>query len=252
LIDWALEVEYDGTGYMGWQRQKHGIAIQQLFEEAGAKICGGVMPAATASGRTDAGVHALGQIVQIKLPDWAPGRVREALNYHLKPHPIVVLRAAPAPAGWNARFSAVSRAYRYVISNRPAFPALEANRVWHVQRRLDEAAMQRAANLLLGNHDFSSFRAAACQAKSSVKTLDELTVTRDGDHLLVHAKARSFLHHQVRNMVGSLKLVGEGVWPAARMAEALAARDRAAAGPTAPAEGLYLVSIDYEQDLNLT
>ncbi len=252
MIDWALEVEYDGTGYMGWQRQKHGIAIQQLFEEAGAKICGGVMPAATASGRTDAGVHALGQIVQIKLPDWAPGRVREALNYHLKPHPIVVLRAAPAPAGWNARFSAVSRAYRYVISNRPAFPALEANRVWHVQRRLDEAAMQRAANLLLGNHDFSSFRAAACQAKSSVKTLDELTVTRDGDHLLVHAKARSFLHHQVRNMVGSLKLVGEGVWPAARMAEALAARDRAAAGPTAPAEGLYLVSIDYEQDLNLT
>jgi tRNA pseudouridine38-40 synthase len=252
LIDWALEVEYDGTGYMGWQRQKHGIAIQQLFEEAGAKICGGVMPAATASGRTDAGVHALGQIVQIKLPDWAPGRVREALNYHLKPHPIVVLRAAPAPAGWNARFSAVSRAYRYVISNRPAFPALEANRVWHVQRRLDEAAMQRAANLLLGNHDFSSFRAAACQAKSPVKTLDELTVTRDGDHLLVHAKARSFLHHQVRNMVGSLKLVGEGVWPAARMAEALAARDRAAAGPTAPAEGLYLVSIDYEQDLNLT
>ncbi len=252
MIDWALEVEYDGTGYMGWQRQKHGIAIQQLFEEAGAKICGGVMPAATASGRTDAGVHALGQIVQIKLPDWAPGRVREALNYHLKPHPIVVLRAAPAPAGWNARFSAVSRAYRYVISNRPAFPALEANRVWHVQRRLDEAAMQRAANLLLGNHDFSSFRAAACQAKSPVKTLDELTVTRDGDHLLVHAKARSFLHHQVRNMVGSLKLVGEGVWPAARMAEALAARDRAAAGPTAPAEGLYLVSIDYEQDLNLT
>ncbi len=252
MIDWALEVEYDGTGYMGWQRQKHGIAIQQLFEEAGAKICGGVMPAATASGRTDAGVHALGQIVQIKLPDWAPGRVREALNYHLKPHPIVVLRAAPAPAGWNARFSAVSRAYRYVISNRPAFPALEANRVWHVQRRLDEAAMQRAANLLLGNHDFSSFRAAACQAKSPVKTLDELTVTRDGDHLLVHAKARSFLHHQVRNMVGSLKLVGEGVWPAARMAEALAARDRAAAGPTAPAEGLYLVSIGYEQDLNLT
>jgi len=252
LIDWALEVEYDGTGYMGWQRQKHGIAIQQLFEEAGAKICGGVMPAATASGRTDAGVHALGQIVQIKLSDWAPGRVREALNYHLKPHPIVVLRAAPAPAGWNARFSAVSRAYRYVISNRPAFPALEANRVWHVQRRLDEAAMQRAANLLLGNHDFSSFRAAACQAKSPVKTLDELTVTRDGDHLLVHAKARSFLHHQVRNMVGSLKLVGEGVWPAARMAEALAARDRAAAGPTAPAEGLYLVSIGYEQDLNLT
>jgi tRNA pseudouridine38-40 synthase len=249
---WALEVEYDGTGFMGWQRQKHGLAIQQLFEEAGAKISGGDMPAATASGRTDAGVHALGQVVQTELPDFAPARLREALNYHLKPHPVVVLRAAPAPDGWNARFSAISRTYRYIISNRPAFPALELNHVWHVRSALDEAAMQRAAASLLGNHDFSSFRASACQAKSPIKTLDELTVTRDADRLIVHAKARSFLHHQVRNMVGSLKLVGEGVWPEQKIAEVLAAKDRAVAGPTAPAEGLYLVSVGYDPPLNFT
>jgi tRNA pseudouridine38-40 synthase len=252
MISWALEVEYDGTGFMGWQRQKHGLAIQQLFEEAGAKLRNGEMPAAIASGRTDAGVHALGQIVQIDLPDFSPSRIREALNYHLKPHPVVVLRAAPAPAGWNARFSAKSRTYRYIISNRAAFPALRANRVWHVRAKLDAEAMDCAARLLLGHHDFSSFRAVACQAKSPVRTLDELTVRRDGDELIVHAKARSFLHHQVRNMVGTLKLVGEGAWPGSAVAEALAAKNRAAAGPTAPAEGLYLVSIGYPQDLGLT
>jgi tRNA pseudouridine(38-40) synthase len=153
-----LEVEYDGTPFMGWQRQKHGLAIQQVFEEAGAKLCGGVMPAAIASGRTDAGVHALGQVVQMELPALSPLRIREALNYHLKPHPIVVLRAAPAPAGWNARFSAISRTYRYVILNRSVWPAVEAGRVWHVKAPLDEAAMQRAALGFLGNHDFSSFR----------------------------------------------------------------------------------------------
>jgi tRNA pseudouridine38-40 synthase len=249
---WALEVEYDGTGFMGWQRQKHGLAIQQLFEEAGAKLCGSEMPAATASGRTDAGVHALGQVVQMELPDFGAKRLREALNYHLKPHAVVVLRAAPAPDGWNARFSAISRTYRYIISNRPAFPALDLNRVWHVRAALDEAAMQRAAMSLLGNHDFSSFRASACQAKSPIKTLDELTVTRQADRLIIHAKARSFLHHQVRNMVGSLKLVGEGVWPEHRIAEVLAAKNRAAAGPTAPAEGLYLVSVGYDPALDFT
>lgn len=251
MITWALEVEYDGTGFMGWQRQKHGLAIQQVVEEAGAKLCGGVMPAAVASGRTDAGVHALGQMVQMELPDFSPQRIREALNYHFKPHPVVVVRAAKAPEGWNARFSAISRTYRYVISNRPAFPALEVNRVWHVRQRLDEAAMNRAAQLLLGHHDFSSFRASACQAKSPLRTLDELTVTREGEHLIVHAKARSFLHHQVRNMVGSLKMVGEGSWPEARIAEVLAGRDRAVAGPTAPAAGLYFVSVGYPQELAL-
>jgi tRNA pseudouridine38-40 synthase len=252
LVTWALEVEYDGTSFMGWQRQKHGLAIQQVIEEAGARLCGGALPAATASGRTDAGVHAQGQIVQMELPAFSPHRLREALNYHLKPHPVVVLRAGIAPPDWNARFSAIARTYRYVISNRAAFPALEVNRVWHVARPLDEAAMQRAADTLHGHHDFSSFRASACQAKSPLRTLDELTVTRAGEHLMIHAKARSFLHHQVRNMVGSLKMVGEGAWPDTRLADILAARDRAMAGPTAPAEGLYLVKIGYETPLELT
>ncbi len=249
MVTWALEIEYDGTSFMGWQRQKHGLAIQQVIEEAGAKLCDGEIPAAIASGRTDAGVHALGQIVQIDLPDFAPHRLREALNYHLKPYPIVVLRAAPAPPGWNARFSAISRTYRYVISNRPAFPALEINRVWHVARPLDAPAMHRAAQSLLGHHDFSAFRAAACQAKSPLRTLDELTVSRAGDHIVIHAQARSFLHHQVRNMVGSLKRVGEGAWPESRIRDVLDARSRAAAGPTAPPEGLYLVAIGYAEPL---
>jgi tRNA pseudouridine38-40 synthase len=251
-VTWALEVEYDGTGFMGWQRQKHGLAVQQVVEEAAAKLCGGVVSPAVASGRTDAGVHALGQVVQIDLPAFSPHRLREALNYHLKPHPVVVLRGAVAPEGWNARFSAISRTYRYIISNRAAFPAIEAKRVWHVRHRLDVEAMQRAARHLLGHHDFSSFRASACQAKSPLRTLDELTVTREGDHVVIHAQARSFLHHQVRNMTGSLKMVGEGSWPESRVAEVLAAKSRAAAGPTAPPEGLYLVSIGYAQDLGLS
>ncbi len=249
MISWALEIEYDGTPFMGWQRQKHGLAIQQVMEEAGAKLCGGVVPVAAASGRTDAGVHALGQVVQMELPELAPVRIREALNYHLKPHPVVVMRAAPAPAGWNARFSAISRTYRYVILNREVWPVIEADRVWHVRAALDAAAMDRAARLLLGNHDFSSFRAAACQAKSPVKTLDELNVTREGEHVVVHAKARSFLHHQVRNMVGSLRMVGDGSWAESKIGEVLAVKDRAMAGAMAPAEGLYLVSVGYGREV---
>ncbi len=245
MISWALEVEYDGTPFMGWQRQKHGLAVQQVMEEAGAKLCGGVVPVAAASGRTDAGVHALGQVVQMELPALAPVRIREALNYHLKPHPVVVLRAAPADEGWNARFSAVSRTYKYLILNRKVWPVIEANRVWHVRTRLDAEAMDGAAKLLLGNHDFSSFRAAACQAKSPVKTLDELNVRREGEHVIVHAKARSFLHHQVRNIVGTLRMVGDGSWPAPRVGEVLAAKDRAAAAAMAPAAGLYLVEVGY-------
>jgi len=246
---WALEVEYDGTPFMGWQRQKHGLAIQQIFEEAGAMLRGGETPAAVASGRTDAGVHALGQVVQMELTDLPAKRIREALNYHMKPHPVVVLRAAAAPSDWNARFSAITRTYRYVISNREVWPTIEANRVWHVRQTLNADAMQRAAYALLGNHDFSSFRASACQAKSPIKTLDELTILRDGTHIIIHARARSFLHHQVRNMVGSLKMVGEGSWPESRIAEILNARSRAIAGPTAPAEGLYFVSVGYGRDI---
>lgn len=249
---WALEVEYDGTPFMGWQKQKHGLAIQQVIEEAGARLRGGgEVSEAVASGRTDAGVHARAQIVQIELPDLPPHRIREAMNFHLRPHPIVVLRCCIAPEGWHARFSALSRSYRYIISNRAAFPALEANRVWHLRQALDEHAMQRGADVLRGHHDFSSFRASACQAKSPMRTLDVLTVTREGEKIFVDAKARSFLHHQVRNMVGSLVKLGEGSWTVQKLAEVLAAKNRAAAGQTAPAEGLYFTAVEYDPPLPL-
>ena len=166
----------------------------------------------------------------------------------MKPHPVVVLHAAPAPDGWNARFSAIGRAYRYRILNRRARPALLAGRVWHVRAELDSDAMHQAAQSLLGRHDFSSFRAAACQANSPLRTLDRLDVRRDGDIVEIIAEARSFLHHQVRNMVGTLKLVGAGNWPVERVAAALAARDRSAGGPTAPADGLCLTGVRYEVD----
>ncbi|WP_298216360.1 tRNA pseudouridine(38-40) synthase TruA [Acidocella sp.] len=249
---WALELEYDGGPFMGWQRQKHGLAIQQAVEEAAARLRGGAEPGeAIAAGRTDAGVHALAMIVQIELPDLSPFRIREAMNFHLKPHPIAVLRCGPAPPGWNARFSAVSRAYRYVILNRPQPPTLEAGRVWHVRPGLDEQAMHRAAQFLLGHHDFSSFRAAACQAKTPMRTLDALAVRREGAHVIIETRARSFLHHQVRNMAGSLKMVGEGRWPEEKIAAILAARARPAAGQTAPAAGLYFTGAAYDPPLEL-
>jgi tRNA pseudouridine38-40 synthase len=246
---WALKVEYDGTPFVGWQRQDNGLSVQQVLEAAAMRLTGGAPVATTVAGRTDAGVHAEAQVAQLAL-DCRLGadRLREALNFHMKPHPVAVLRAAPAPEGWNARFSAVGRAYRYRILNRRARPALQVGRVWHLPAPLDAEAMHEAAQLLLGRHDFSSFRAAACQAKSPLRTLDRLDVRRDGDGIEVVAEARSFLHHQVRNMVGTLKLVGDGHWPAARVAAALAARDRGAAGPTAPPEGLYLTGVRYVED----
>ena len=176
-------------------------------------------------------------------------RLREALNFHMKPHPVAVLQAAPAPEGWNARFSAIGRAYRYRILNRRARPALAGGAgLARAHRRSMPTAMHRAAQTLVGRHDFTSFRAAACQAKSPLRTLDRLDVTRDGDMIEVVAEARSFLHHQVRNMVGTLKLVGDGHWTAERVAAALAVRDRSAAGPTAPPEGLYLTGVRYPID----
>jgi tRNA pseudouridine38-40 synthase len=189
-------------------------------------------------------------VAQLALPgDWSADRLRDALNFHMKPHPVVVVQAALAPEGWSARFSAVARFYRYRILNRRARPALEAGRVWHVPHRLDAAAMHRAAQSLLGRHDFTSFRASSCQATSPLRTLDRLDVTRSGDVIEIAAEARSFLHHQVRNMVGTLKLVGIGQWPDPRVAAALAARDRGAAGPTAPPEGLCLIQVRYPDDL---
>jgi tRNA pseudouridine38-40 synthase len=246
---WALLLEYDGTDFVGWQHQGSGLSVQDVVEQAALRLARGVPPATMVAGRTDAGVHAAGQVVQLTLPaGYAAERVRDALNFHMKPHPVVVLRAALSPAGWSARFSARSRLYRYRILNRRARPALAVDRVWHVPHPLDAEAMAEGARYLLGQHDFTSFRASACQAKSPLRTLDRLDVLRTGEVIELVAEARSFLHHQVRNMAGTLKLVGEGRWPPERVAAALAARDRAAAGPTAPAAGLTFLTVRYDED----
>lgn len=246
---WALRLEYDGGPFVGWQRQGDLLSVQSVLETAASRLNRGVPVASIVAGRTDAGVHAAGQVAHLELPDgYSAERVREALNFHMKPHPVVVIAAAQAPEGWSARFSAIRRTYRYTILNRRARPALLLGRVWHVPMRLDADAMTQAAGLLLGRNDFTSFRAAACQAKSPIRTLDRLEVTRDGDLIGITAEARSFLHHQVRNIVGTLRMVGDGSWPAARVAAALAARDRAAAGPTAPPEGLCLMAVGYDDD----
>jgi tRNA pseudouridine38-40 synthase len=198
------------------------------------------------AGRTDAGVHALGQVAHVDLTkEWDNDTVRDAINFHLRPRPVAVLSAEQVAADFDARFSARKRHYLYRIANRRADLTLDQNRVWRVPRPLDSAAMHEAAQFLIGRHDFTTFRAAECQAKSPVKTLDRLNVTRDGDELRIAASARSFLHHQVRSMVGSLVHVGEGKWRAADLAGALAARDRTACGQVAPPHGLYLVRVEY-------
>lgn len=246
---WALKLEYDGGSFVGWQRQATGLSVQEVLETAASRLAGGAPVASVVAGRTDAGVHATAQVAQIALErPITARRLRDALNFHTKPHPVVVLQAALAPEGWNARFSALRRRYRYTILNRRARPALLAGRSWAVAEPLDAGAMHAAAQTLLGRHDFTSFRAAACQANSPMRTLDRLDVIQDGELIRIEAEARSFLHHQVRNMVGTLKLVGDGHWPIGRVAAALAACDRAAAGPTAPAEGLYLTGVDYPAD----
>lgn len=246
---YALLVEYDGAGFVGWQHQETGLSVQQALEQAAVHLTPRDPVVAIAAGRTDAGVHAEAQVVHLDLArELDPRRLREAVNFHLGAHRVSVVRAARAPDDFHARFSAIGRAYRYDMLDRRARPALLAGRVWHVKRRLDGAAMQAAAALLVGRHDFTSFRAAACQAASPVKTLDRLDVVREGELVRVFAEARSFLHHQVRNLVGTLKLVGEGRWTPADVAAALAARDRSAAGPTAPPEGLTLTAVRYPVD----
>jgi len=246
---WALKLEYDGAPFVGWQRQATGLSVQEVLEDAAAKLNGGRPVPSVVAGRTDAGVHASAQVAQLELPDAIPAsKVRDALNYHMKPHPVAVLDVAPAPEGWNARFSAIRRAYCYRILNRRARPALLAGHVWHIPAELDANAMHEAAQSLLGRHDFSSFRAAACQANSPMRTLDRLDVRRERDMIEISAEARSFLHHQVRNMVGTLRLVGDGSWPVERVAVALRAHDRAAAGPTAPPDGLCLTAVRYTID----
>ncbi|AQS84044.1 MAG: tRNA pseudouridine(38-40) synthase TruA [Acetobacter aceti] len=248
---WAVKIEYDGTGLVGWQRQKAGLSVQQLLEEAAARLAGGRDVPSITAGRTDARVHATGQVAHLDFPismPLNPRAVRDGLSYHLKDHPVVILAAAPVAPTWSARFSAIRRRYRYRLLNRPSRPGIEANRVWHVRHPLDVPAMQSATQILLGQHDFSTFRAVACQAKSPIRTLDRLDITRDGDLILFDVEARSFLHHQVRNLVGTLQLIGCRRWDSEHLRTALEARDRCAGGPTAPSEGLYLVGVDYDPD----
>ena len=242
---YKLTIEYDGTPFVGWQVQDNGVSVQGVLTEAVAAFAGERTTVAGA-GRTDAGVHALGQVAHIDLAkDWASDTVRDALNAHLRPHPIAVLTAERVVDDFDARFSAIKRHYRYRIVNRRADLALDQHRAWRVPRPLDASAMHSAAQKLVGRHDFTTFRSTECQAKSAVKTLDWLDVGRDGDEVRVTAMARSFLHNQVRSMVGSLVHVGEGKWSADDLGAALAIRDRSACGQVAPPQGLYLVRVEY-------
>jgi len=242
---YKLVIEYDGSPFVGWQVQHNGVSVQGVLEAAVTAFCGDTAHVQGA-GRTDAGVHALGQVAHVDLArDWDPDTVRDAINAHLRPHPVAVLAAERAADDFDARFSARQRHYLYRIVNRRPDLALDAGRAWRIPRPLDEAAMHGAAQVLVGKHDFTTFRATECQAKSPVKTLNRLDVVRDGDELRIYALARSFLHHQVRSMVGSLVQVGDGRWSADDLARALAARDRKACGPVAPPDGLYLVKVDY-------
>jgi tRNA pseudouridine38-40 synthase len=244
---YRVRLEYDGTPFVGWQVQAAGASVQGRLAEAIHRLAGERVPVYGA-GRTDAGVHALGQVAHFDLAgDWPAETVRAALNFHLKPEPIAVLHCAVVADDFHARRSAVARHYRYRILVRTAPPVLDRSRVWWVPRALEAERMAEAALGLVGRHDFTTFRAAACQAKSAVKTLDRLDVRVAGDELHIEASARSFLHNQVRSMVGSLKLVGEGKWTPSDLTAALRSRDRSACGPVAPAQGLYLVGVDYRE-----
>jgi tRNA pseudouridine38-40 synthase len=242
---YKLTIEYDGTPFCGWQIQDNGPSVQGALTDAIAAFCGERV-SVNGAGRTDAGVHAFGQVAHVDLAkDWDGDTVRDAVNAHLRPQPITMLAAEKVAADFDARFSAVKRHYLYRIIGRRGDLALDRDRAWRVPRPLDAGAMHAAAQRLIGNHDFTTFRATECQAKSPVKTLDRLDVEAIGEEIRVQASARSFLHHQVRSMVGSLAQVGEGKWNADDMSRILAARDRTACGPVAPAHGLYLVKVDY-------
>jgi tRNA pseudouridine38-40 synthase len=242
---YKLTIEYDGTPFRGWQLQADAPTVQGALMAAVAAFSGEQV-AVNGAGRTDAGVHARGQVAHVDLGrDWDTDTVRDAMNFHLRPNPVAVLAAERAPDDFDARFSARKRHYRYRILNRRPDLTLEAGRVWRIPRPLDHEAMHKAAQRLVGKHDFTTFRSTECQAKSPEKTLDRLDVMRDGDEIAVMASARSFLHSQVRSMVGSLAMVGEGRWTADDLSAALAARDRARCGMLAPPEGLYLMRVDY-------
>jgi tRNA pseudouridine38-40 synthase len=242
---YKLTIEYDGAPFVGWQRQENGRSVQQAIEEAVTAFSRETV-IVKGAGRTDSGVHALGQVAHIDLAgEWKPDTVRDAINAHLKQEPATILSAELVADDFDARFSAVRRHYLYRILNRRAQPSLDLGRVWWVTAPLDPEVMHESARALIGRHDFTTFRSSECQAKSPVKTLDRLDVLREGEEVVVRASARSFLHNQVRSMVGALRKVGDGSWPVTRIGEALAARDRARAGPVAPAAGLYLTAVDY-------
>jgi tRNA pseudouridine38-40 synthase len=242
---YKLVIEYDGTPFTGWQRQLNGRSVQQVVEEAIERFCGETVRIHCA-GRTDAGVHAMHQVVHADLSrDHRTDTVRDALNAHLRPEPVVVVSAMQVGDGFHARLSAVKRHYLYRILNRRPPSALDVNRVWHIPWPLRADEMQRAARELVGRHDFTTFRAAECQANSPVRTLDRFDVEEIGKEIRVHASARSFLHHQVRSMVGTIMKAGSGRWSVADVRAALDARDRARCGPMAPPCGLYLVGVDY-------
>jgi tRNA pseudouridine38-40 synthase len=242
---YRLTIEYDGTPFNGWQRQADQPSVQQALEEA-IEAFSGEQVKTQAAGRTDSGVHAFGQVAHFDLGrEWDPFRISEALNYHLKRNPVAILACEAVGDDFEARFSAKMRHYEYLILNRRARPALEHKRVWHVPSDLDVDKMHEAAQTILGQHDFTTFRAAECQSNSPVKTLNSFDVSRQADHVVITAGARSFLHHQVRAMVGSLKLVGTGKWQVGDLRKALDAKDRARCGAQAPAAGLYLVRVGY-------
>lgn len=240
-----ITIEYDGTPFAGWQRQADQPSVQGVLERAAAAIDGAPVTIQGA-GRTDSGVHATGQVAHFDFQTDRPvHKIADAFNYHLRPHPVAVLEAQAVDANFNARFDAVLRAYRYVIINRRADLTLERDRAWRVPQRLDAEAMHRAAQAFVGRHDFSTFRDAECQAKSPQRTLDRIDIARYANAVEVTVEARSFLHRQVRSMVGSLVEIGRGARSGAWLKEILEAKDRQACGPVAPAYGLYLERVDY-------
>lgn len=241
-----LTIEYDGTGLVGWQRQDEGTSVQGLLEKSIHAFCGEQLTV-TAAGRTDAGVHALGQVAHVDLAkDWTEYQVMHAINFHLMDTRVAVLKAEQVTEEFHARFSAKGRRYLYRIANRSSRLALDLNRAWHVNTKLDVAAMQEAATHLVGHHDFTTFRDSQCQSKSPIKTLDDLRVEQISEtEIHIHAAAKSFLHHQVRNMAGSLSMVGKGNWSVEDFIKARDAKDRRAGGPTAAADGLYFVEVTY-------